>query len=242
LAEIDHDFTVGNLVAKAVGHESDLLACFQHFLGHDLPNLFVSVQARARQILADLATETPDALRTALMQLTDLVSRTDDDVHHLVALGQLLRDAGKQIPIDLGDLCREAAAEAHWLCGDLKVDYQISKHLPVANVSALLVRAALVQVLRNAFVAGLPDRPVHVEVSGHTRGEEVVFEIVDNGRGLSPEQLHWLADLWDKGLTGTSWNGRGWFVVRHVLAASNGAVKVRSTLRQGTAVTLTFRS
>ncbi len=241
LEEIVHDFAAGGSVAEAARHERDtLLACFQHFLGHDLPNCFVGAQGLARLVLATLETEPVEKLRALLEQLADLVRLTDEEVRHLAALGRLIQNPGPPTPVDLGELCREAAAAARWLCGQPPVVYHISD-LPVANVPVRLVREAVLQVLRAAFAAGLPDRPLRVEVAGETRAEEVVLHVSDDGRGLSPEQLRRLADLWARGLLGTPRTGREWFQVRHLLAANGGAIRVRSALGQGTAVTMTFR-
>ncbi len=231
--EIDHDFAAGGSVAEAAGRERDaLLACFQHFLGHDLPNCFVGAQGLARLILANLGSESPEQLRALLEQLADLVRLTDEEVRHLAALGRLIQDPGRPTPVDLGELCREAAAAARWLCGQPPVVYHISD-LPVANVPVRLVREAVLQVLRAAFAAGLPDRPLRVEVAGEPRAEEVVLHVNDDGRGLSPEQLRRLADLWARGLLGTPGRAASgsWSVISsQPTAAASG---VRSALEPG---------
>jgi signal transduction histidine kinase len=240
--EIHRDFAAGgSLTDAALRQRDEMLACFQHFLGHDLHNTFLGVHGLARLLLTAGEAEIPAGMRSDLERITELLRLADEEARHLATLGRLIQDVGTPTSIQLSELCREAAAEARWLCGEPAVEYHISEHLPVANLPVRLVRTILVQVLRNAFGTGLSGRPLRVEIAGEKRAEEVVLRVVDDGRGLSLEQRHGLAKLLASGRSGTSGTGRGWFLVRHLLAASGGALRVRSAAGQGTAVTMTFR-
>jgi signal transduction histidine kinase len=233
--EITYDF------AEAGSRESILLACFHSYLGHDLRNDFLIVHDHVQQILANLGTEAPDQVRGLVEQLADQVHLTSQDVDLLATLGKLIRDSEPLTTVDLADLCREAAAEARWLSNDPPVDYHISDQLPVTPVFTRLVKAVLVQVLRNAFAAGLPERPLRVDINGEIQGEDVVLHVRDNGRGLSLSQVQRLTYLLAHGTIGSHRMGRGLFLVRQMLAANGGAIRICSTQGEGTTVSMTFR-
>jgi signal transduction histidine kinase len=234
--EITYDF------AEAGSRESVLLACFQNYLGHDLRNEFLIVQDHVQQILANLGTHPPDQVRVLVEQLAEKVRLTSQDVDTLATLGRLVRDGEPLTSVDLAGLCREAAAAARWLSGDPPVVYHISDQLPVTPVFARLVNAALVQVLRNAFDAGVPERPLRVDIGAAIQGQDVVLEVRDNGRGLSTNQLQRLTYLLAHGIMGSHRMGRGLFLVRQILAANGGAIRIGSAQGEGTTVTMTFRT
>ena len=79
-----------------------------------------------------------------------------------------------------------------------------------------------------------------VSVSARTAGEGVELEIADNGAGIAPEILDRVFD--PLFTTGRNSAGLGLTVVRQIVEAHGGTVRVSSTPDVGTTVTLVLRT
>src|SRR4051812_4631173 len=85
-----------------------LLACYQHFLGHDLPNRLVAAQGLARLLLDELGPVLDADARDMLERLADLVLLADVETRRLAGIGRLHRDVGPATATPLGDVVHEA--------------------------------------------------------------------------------------------------------------------------------------
>src|SRR3954453_685971 len=102
--------------ARALARAERLLACYQQAVGHELPNLLVALQGTARLLEQDAGDRLDPETRTGLTQLADLAGRVHDFVAALADGGRACRRVELAEEVALEDVCREAAAEAGWLC------------------------------------------------------------------------------------------------------------------------------
>jgi signal transduction histidine kinase len=226
-----------------VEQREQLLECYQTFLGHELPNLLVPLQAFCRLLLpppgspAQEKTGFGPETRTLLEQVANLAAGVDGLVRRVAELGRLCREPPLGPPISLLDVVREAAAEVH--CTGTPFDCVPSPDLPVVNLSRRLLQQVFVQLFRNAAQAAPnPGTPVRVEVEGAVDPPAfpawgVAVSIRDNGRGLSGSRAAQLFQPFNPsagGPPGTRSTALGLFLVRHILTRWAGAVLVRSTL------------
>jgi signal transduction histidine kinase len=103
------------------------------------------------------------------------------------------------------------------------------------EADASYLQAALANILENAVDACLKDecKPDHrITFRVHCEGEEVIFDVVDNGSGMDLETRDKLFDLFfsSKGAGGT---GLGLFVTQKIVEQHGGRIDVRSTLGHG---------
>src|SRR5262249_3270267 len=89
---------------------SQLAACYQLFVGHELPNTLVSLQGLAR-LLAEQGERLDDGGRSLLDRLAVLAQRADVTSRRLAEFGRLLREPAVGHPIDPAEVIREAVAE-----------------------------------------------------------------------------------------------------------------------------------
>jgi two-component system, OmpR family, sensor histidine kinase SenX3 len=224
--------------------DDPLVACYQTFLGHDLPGQLVALQALARLLEADTESVSPEA-RELLGRIASLTRRLDTLTRRIAALGQVSREPAYGPPVRVSDLVEEAVAEVG--VGGLRIEYSISGNLSQLLVSRRLFHRALVQLLRNAAQAALTTQPPRVEVQCHDKPVDfpewsVAVRICDNGRGINTESAQRLfvplAPAIGSAPDGTARDGLGLALVQQIVAHWGGAIHVHSRPMNGTTFTL----
>jgi signal transduction histidine kinase len=239
--EIGCDFDPTRLSDSELARErvEPLLACFQQFTGHDLPNRLVASQGLARLVLAEAGASLHPRTRALLERLADLILQVDADSRRLAELGRLCRDCGLAVPVPLGEVTRQAAEEAFLLSGGRPVEYDVQDAMPAVLAPPLAARRALVELLRNAAAAAPPGRTPRVRVRADAEAGRVTCSVADDGPGVPPERMERLGKV----LAGVvdAAEGRGLFLVRQFAALWGGGVRLRSEAGQGLTATLLFR-
>jgi signal transduction histidine kinase len=224
---------------RRIRRAESLLACYQQFLGHDLPNRFVAAQGLARLLLDDVGPGLDADLRSMLERLADLILQADVETRRLAGIGRLERDIGPPTATPLAEVVREAIDETLLLAGrPIQVD--VADGLPTVLASRRAVRAALVELLRNAVAATPADRPVRVQVTATVEEERIALHVHDEVTGISAEMMQRLDRLLNAGDL-DALDGRGLFVVGQLVAGWDGGLNLRSEPGRGTTVTLLFR-
>jgi signal transduction histidine kinase len=216
-----------------------LLACYQQFLGHDLPNRLVAAQGLARLLLVEVGPVLDADARTLLERLANQILQADSEARRLAATGRLWCDAAASLATPLTEVAREAIDETFLLCSGRSVGYDVEDAMPSVRVSRRVVRAVVVELLCNAIAATPADRPLHVRVTADYDGPRVACSIADDGPGIPAEMLARL----DRMLNADGFDaveGRGLFLVRQLVAGWSGALRLRSEAGRGTTVVLLF--
>ncbi|MCK4296174.1 MAG: GHKL domain-containing protein, partial [Candidatus Marinimicrobia bacterium] len=106
---------------------------------------------------------------------------------------------------------------------------------PVANINALLIEQAVVNIIDNAIKYSEPGSSIQVDA--FQSEEEVIISITDHGCGIEQKHLPHLFERFyriDKArsrkLGGT---GLGLAIVKHIVLAHNGRVDVESEVGKG---------
>ena len=102
------------------------------------------------------------------------------------------------------------------------------------------VRQILFNLLSNAIGFSHPGQTV--TLAALRRGEEIVFKVTDQGRGIAPEALEHIFDRFESQTAGSRHRGvgLGLSIVRAFMELHGGKVFVDSVLGEGTTVTCVF--
>jgi signal transduction histidine kinase len=212
-----------------------LVGCFQTALGHELPNRLVALQGLARLLEPDAGARLDADGRAALLRVADLTRGVDSLVRRLAEVGRLSRDPGRPEAASLAEAAREAAVEVKMASGRADVTYHFNDESFSLPVSRRSLGRVLVELLRNAVEAGAPGRPPRVEIGGRATAEGVEWWVKDDGRGFPAGRRQAPFEAFAAG------GGLGLFLVRQVVAAWGGAVRVQSQPETGTTVTVVLR-
>jgi len=124
----------------------------------------------------------------------------------------------------------------------LQSRWEFDPSVGTAWIDRNALRTALLAILENAVEACLEDsaKPKHtIRFSARRQGEEILFEVEDDGIGMDPEVLDHIFSLFysSKGKRGT---GLGLFIARKIVQQHRGTIHVRSEKGKGTTFVITI--
>jgi signal transduction histidine kinase len=133
------------------------------------------------------------------------------------------------------------------------ITYQLEKHpatvtvepLPEVTADPIAMEQVLQNLLGNAVAYLQPGRPGRIVVRGRREGDEVIFEVEDNGRGIAPEAQDKVFQIFGRaGAADTEGEGMGLAYVRALLRRHGGRIWFRSRMGEGSVFSfvLPFRS
>jgi signal transduction histidine kinase len=219
------------------------IACMQAYVGHELPNQLVAVQAFARLLLEHHAAALDEEGRMLLQRLASVAQRADNLARRLAEIGRLLREPAWGPALPAREIVHEAIAEVNALGAPAGMSYAIEESLPIVCASRVLLYQVFVQLLRNAVEAMTRTErsstypPTSsdgtITIGGRREPSGVSLWVRDTGRGLSESQ----AGLFEPFAAGRSIDshgaGLGLFLVCQATARWGGILRVQSQVGEG---------
>ncbi|MBT8370666.1 MAG: GAF domain-containing protein [Deltaproteobacteria bacterium] len=205
-------------------------------LAHRINNLIGIVPVSARETLRSLTKlEMADSERPWIEANLERIERNARFVLKLSdALFKPFKDSGPAARLDVNHLLEEAL-EAADLPDNIEVGRSFEKNLPFVNCSLLLVDIFL-ELITNACKAmqNRDQQRLHVSTCSDQddAGPWVIAEIKDTGRGISPEQMTHLWNMFQQSENGL---GFGLWWLRTFIERQGGSIKCHSEPDKGSA-------
>jgi len=195
---------------------------FTYTVSHDLKSPLVTIRGFAGLAGTDLAAGNTTRVRQDLGRIVaaaDKMHRLLDDLLELSRVGRVVHPP-EDVP--LGDLAREAVELVKGQLGENHVVVEIAPSLPVVRADRRRLLEALQNLVENAakFTAG--EREPRITIGARQDGEERVFFVRDNGRGIEPRFLEKVFDLFEKLDPAIEGTGVGLALVRRIVEAHGG--------------------
>ena len=229
---------------------------FAYIVSHDLRSPLVNVmgftselEAAAKPLAALIEKADAEApglvsadARTAVM--TDLpeslgfIRASTQKMDRLInAILRLSREGRRVLTperIELGKLFDCVAATVRHRADELGAEIVVDHGLPSLVSDRLALEQIFSNLIENALKYLKPGRPGRIEVRAHRRGERIVIEIVDNGRGVDPKDHARIFDLFRRsGVQDQPGEGIGLAHVRALGYRVGASVTVDSALDAG---------
>jgi signal transduction histidine kinase len=205
-------------------------------LAHRINNLMGIVPVSARETMRSLTQlEMADSERLWIEANLERIERNAQFVLKLSeALFRPFKDSGPAAPLDVNHLLDEAL-EAADLPDKIEVIRTFEKKLPLVNCSLLLVDIFL-ELITNARKA-MEDRDQRrLQVSTRSDQDDaglwVIVEIKDTGRGIFPQQMMHLWNMFQQSEDGL---GFGLWWLRTFIERQGGSIKCHSEPHKGSA-------
>jgi two-component system OmpR family sensor kinase len=157
-------------------------------------------------------------------------------VEELLLLARL--DQGRPLdraPVDVTKIALDAVEDARAVQSERPIDFADTEAQTIEGDQARL-RQVAANLLSNALTHTPARTPVHVRVSGDA--DRVLFEVADEGPGLSPEQVERIFDRFFRADPARSRDrgnaGLGLSIAAAIVEAHGGRIAVDSTPGRGT--------
>jgi signal transduction histidine kinase len=193
-----------------------------------------------------------DSQTTYMGKIKLAVERMTGMVNDLLHQGRIEAGAELQITMTpIQDLLEKVISEAQPDATQRKIELSLEiepGNAPLMEADSSLLERALQNLVGNAIKYTQPrlaeGRPGQVRVKVRTVGEEMIFDVNDNGMGISPVDIPRLFEKFYRGAQGSGREqrgmGMGLAIVKGVAERHGGTVKVNSTLGSGSTFTMTL--
>jgi signal transduction histidine kinase len=213
-------------------------------LSHDLKNALGVIDSLAELLLDGSAGPLND-------DQADLTRRIQGSTRQVIALSQNLIDAerveaGRLVlqrrPTSLTTVIDDAlivAGAASEIKG-VALQSHVERGLPAIAIDPVQIERVLANLLGNAIK--FTPAGGRVRLTARARGEGVEVAVTDDGPGIPAEELPRLAERHFRGSRsgGVEGSGLGLFIVRAVVEAHGGTLRIASGVGRGTTVTVSL--
>jgi len=225
---VSHDLR--SPLVNVMGFTSELEAASK-----PLSALMERVEAEAPQLM------TPDAklaVTSDLPESLNFIRASTQKMDRLInAILRLSREGRRVLTpqrVPLGDLFTNVSDSLKHRADELGAVIDIRPGLPTVTSDRLALEQIFSNLIENALKYLKPGRPGRIEVRAERRGERVIVEIADNGRGIDPRDHSRVFDLFRRsGVQDQPGEGIGLAHVRALGYRLGGTVTVESALDEG---------
>jgi two-component system sensor histidine kinase KdpD len=224
--------------------ESDRLrAALLTSISHDLKTPLASVLGAA-STLRDLSPKLSDAERSDLLStVIDESERLNRFIANLLDMTKLESGAVTPNPArhDLGEIVGSALRRAGKILVRHKIRLELAADLPMLELDAVLFEQALFNLLDNAAQYAPPDTTISIQ--GLRDKDSVTLQIMDEGEGIPPDDLHNVFDKFYRAQKGDhvrAGTGLGLAISRGFVEALHGTISAANRSDRSGAV-LTIR-
>jgi signal transduction histidine kinase len=225
-------------------HERELRLDLLSAVSHDLKNPLGVIDSLAELMLdgnagplnpqqADLAHRIQASTRQVLTLSQNLIDA------ERVEAGQLVLQRRRTNLITVIDDALVVAGSASAIKG-VALQSSIEPSLPALSIDAVQMERVIANLLGNAIK--FTPAGGRVRLSARRQRETLVMSVSDDGPGIPPEEIPHLAKRHFRGARsrGVDGSGLGLFIVRAVVEAHGGALRIASGIGGGTTITVTL--
>jgi signal transduction histidine kinase len=195
---------------------------FTYTVSHDLKGPLVTIRGFAGLAANDLASGDTARVRQDLGRIVaaaDKMHRLLEDVLELSRIGRVVRPPED---VSLGDVASEAAELVRSQPGRSHVAVEIAGDLPVVRADRQRLLEAVHNLVENAAKFAADEAEPRVTIGVRRDGDEPVFFVRDNGRGIEARFLEKVFDLFEKLDPSVEGTGVGLALVRRIVDAHGG--------------------
>ncbi len=215
------------LIAE-LGARNTEMERFIYTVSHDLKSPVVTIKGFLGLAQKELAKGNAARASQDLGRVDAAADRMHRLLNELLELSRISRVAKPAAAVDLNELAPEAIAHVAGLIAERGARVDVLPGLPIV----LGDRARLVEVLQNLVenavkFMGRQEAP-RVVIGSRRDGDETVFYVQDNGKGIDPRFTERVFDLFERLDTETDGTGIGLALVKRIVELHEGRVWVES--------------
>ncbi len=212
------------------------LDSFFYRVSHDLKGPIASMSSLS--YLAKLEVTDEKALKF-IDQYDQNLTRLNSILTELLNLARITYSEEEKDEINLKKLVNECIASFQYLDNFSRIQFNIKVQEVGFKAEWSLVNSILQNLIENAIkYARIQDNQPIVSIAASQEGNEVIIKIIDNGIGLTKEDLEKVFKMFFRANRKIEGTGLGLHIVKRAVDQLNGKVEVESELNTGTTFTV----
>ena len=184
------------------------LEAFCYSVSHDLRAPLRAIDGFGQALLEDFPQDVPEDAKSYLARIRSSTQRMGQLIEDLLNLSKVSRAELQRRDVDLGQIAREVLAELRQRDPGREVEVSIWDGL-TAHADGRLMRAALENLLGNAWKFSARTAAPRIEVGATRDGEHVTFFVRDNGAGFDMKYANKLFGAFQRLHAASEFQGTG---------------------------------
>ncbi len=184
------------------------LEAFCYSVSHDLRAPLRAIDGFSQALLEDFPQDVPEDAKAYLARIRSSTQRMGQLIEDLLNLSKVSRAELQRREVDLGQIAREVLAELRQRDPGREVEVSIWDGL-TAHADGRLMRAALENLLGNAWKFTARAAAPRIEVGATRDGEHVTFFVRDNGAGFDMKYANKLFGAFQRLHAASEFQGTG---------------------------------
>ncbi|WP_342761353.1 HAMP domain-containing sensor histidine kinase [Chamaesiphon polymorphus] len=209
-----------------------------HTVSHDLKAPLRAISNLSQWIEDDLEDRLPPENQQQLQLLRARVKRMESMIESLLLYARAGRQEARLETFDLGELLGEIIDS---LAPPESFRIEIQPPLPTLKTKRLFLSQVLTNLISNA-IKHHPSEMGHLHISTIDHPNYHEFIVRDDGAGIAPEHHEKVFDIFHtlKGKDNSDSTGIGLAIVKKIVEAEEGTIRLESSLGQGTIFYVTW--
>ncbi|MEJ2004234.1 MAG: 7TM diverse intracellular signaling domain-containing protein [Cyclobacteriaceae bacterium] len=221
----------------ALQKANDELDSFVYSASHDLKAPLASIQG-----LIGLARNenTNETLNEYFVMIERSIKRLDQFIRDIIDYSRNSRIEIKVKPLEMNKLINDILEDLRFMSKSNDVDIKIEgKGIKSIASDETRLKIILRNLISNAIQYGKPEhgQPV-VHISWNVTEDSGIIKVADNGRGIVPEHLPHIFEMFYRANETASGSGLGLYIVNESLNKMGGTIEVNSRPGEGTTFTV----
>lgn len=211
---------------------------FLYSTSHDLRAPLMSIKGLINLAQQEAVSTTPAYLRMMNRQIEKL----DSFIGEIIDYSKNARMEIKLEPLDIASTVRDVVSNLRFMEGADKISFQY--HIDLEG-RPLTDRARLQVILSNLIsnsikYHNLEQTMPYVSVSAQRTNGYWTLTVTDNGKGIMPEHVHRVFDMFYRADERSKGSGLGLYIVKEAVAKLHGHIDLQSAPQSGTSFIVTL--
>ncbi|HML22846.1 MAG TPA: histidine kinase N-terminal 7TM domain-containing protein [Aggregatilinea sp.] len=221
--------------ARELETRNNELDAFTHTVAHDLKTPLQIIVGYTELLDDSDGDVLSEEGREYLSYLQESATQMRDMIGELLLLAQLRNPDMALTNVSAELAVRGAIARLRDVIVQRDIELQVRLPLPPTHAHPVWLEEILANLIGNAIKYIGRDNPApRIEIRGSAEGENVCYDIIDNGLGIAPENLERLFEMFTRFHQGeASGSGIGLSIVQRIVTRLHGEIRVESAPGKG---------
>ena len=227
-ATIISDITSRKLAEQALQDKNAELERFTYTVSHDLKSPLITIQAYAGMIATDLEAGNHARAQGDLRRIESAASMMTALLNDLLELSRIGRQMNPIARIDMNRLVKDVLLQLTGPLDRQEIEVVIHPDLPAIQGDRKRIAEVVQNLVENAVKYRGDQVAPRIEIGTRQDGNECVFFVSDNGKGIEPRFHENIFGLFNKLDAGSDGTGVGLALVKRIIEVHGGRVWVES--------------